>query len=58
MFIVLSILFILIKLGNLYISAELSYNTEDYVQVYNHIKGINKSSILLLLGLNIKLKYK
>ena len=52
MFIVIFILFIILKLLNLYICVELSINTDKYIQVYNHIKGINKSSFLLLLTSN------
>ena len=37
MFIVVSILLILVKLGNLYVTAELCNNIDDYVLVYNHI---------------------
>jgi LAGLIDADG endonuclease len=48
MFIIIIILLIVIKLGNLYISFELSINTDNYVQVYNHLKNTTKTSILIL----------
>ena len=54
MFIVVSILLILVKLGNLYVTAELYNNIDDYVLVYNHIKGIKKGSIFILLSLKSK----
>ena len=57
MFIVVSILLILVKLGNLYVTAELCNNIDDYVLVYNHIKGIKKAgsgTIFILLSLNSK----
>jgi len=48
MFIIIIILLIVLKLGNLYISSELSVNTDTYVQVYNHLKNTTKTSILIL----------
>ena len=54
MFIVVSILLILVKLGNLYVTAELCNNIDDFVLVYNHIKGIKKGSIFILLSLKSK----
>ena len=57
MFIVVSILLILVKLGNLYVTAELCNNIDDYVLVYNHIKGIKKAgsgTMFILLSLNSK----
>ena len=54
MFIYVSILLILLKLGNLYVTAELYNNIDDYVLVYNHIKGIKKGSIFILLSLKSK----
>jgi hypothetical protein len=48
MFIIIIILLILLKLGNLYICSELTLNTESYVQVYNHLKNTTKTSILVL----------
>ena len=48
MFILVSIILILTKLGSLYVSAELYNNIDDYVQVYNHIKNITKSSLLII----------
>jgi len=53
MIIIISFILLIVKLGSIYICAELINNTDDYVQVYNHLKGISKSSILLL-GLNYK----
>lgn len=58
MLIVVSILLLLIKLGVIFFSAELSVNIDEYVQVYDPLKGINKSSIFLFLGLNNKLFIK
>ena len=40
MFILVSIFLILTKLGNLYITAELSLKIDDYVLVYNHLKNL------------------
>lgn len=61
MFIIIIILLIIIKLGNLYICTELSLNTENYVQVYNHLKNSTKISILVLgfypSDFNFKYKY-
>jgi Cytochrome C and Quinol oxidase polypeptide I len=42
------IILLIMKLVNIYFCAELNINTDDYVQVYNHLKSIDKSSILLL----------
>ena len=42
---VISIILLTMKLGNIYNSAELSNNTDAYVQVYNNLKSINQSSI-------------
>lgn len=50
MFIVTSFIFLIIKIGNIYVSAELCNKIDDYVLVYDHFKNINKSSILLFLG--------
>jgi DNA-directed RNA polymerase len=43
MIIIISILFILIKLTNLLIVLELNNNIDDYVLVYNHYKNISSS---------------
>lgn len=40
MFISVTILLLLFKLGNLYITAELSLKIDDYVLVYNHLKNL------------------
>ena len=48
MFIVVSILLILVKLGNLYVTIELNNNIEDYVLVYHYLKYIKKGSILII----------
>lgn len=58
MLIFIGILLILFKLVNIYISAELCVNTAEHVEVYNHLKGISKSSILLLLTLSTKVSMK
>ena len=57
MFIFVSVMLIILKLGNLFITAELGYRIDDYVLVYNHFKGINKSSLFIILSL-IKQLYK
>ena len=44
MFIIIIIILLLFKLGNLYISAELSFHIDSYVSVYNYMKDITKSS--------------
>lgn len=46
---------ILIKLFILYLSADLYYNIEDYVVVYNYLKKINNSSFLLLFTISNRL---
>jgi LAGLIDADG endonuclease len=48
MFIIIMILLIIFKLGNLYISYELKFNTDNYVEVYNYLKNSTKTSILIL----------
>lgn len=48
MFILLSVLLILVKLGNLYVTIELNNNIEDYVLVYHYLKYIKKGSILII----------
>ena len=50
MFIVVSILLILVKLGNLYVTTELYTNIDDYVLVYNHIKNIKKNNTFIILN--------
>lgn len=46
---------ILIKLFILYLSADLYYNIENYVVVYNYLKKINNSSFLLLFTISNRL---
>lgn len=46
---------ILIKLFILYLSADLYYNIEDYVVVYNYLKKINNPSFLLLFTISNRL---
>ena len=58
MFIFVSVMLIILKLGNLFITAELGYRIDDYVLVYNHFKGINKSSLFIILSLNKNLFFK
>jgi phosphate/sulfate permease len=56
MLIIMVVILLLIKLGNLYVSCELFANIEDYVIVYNYIK---KNSLLMIISLNsIKLNNK
>nr|YP_011014451.1 hypothetical protein V2724_mgp28 [Pallidohirschioporus biformis]WQA11104.1 hypothetical protein [Pallidohirschioporus biformis] len=55
LFIIIVILFIIFKLINIYFSAELYLNTKDYVNVYNHLRGIDKNSIFIFLSLNNKI---
>ena len=50
-----SIFLILIKLGSLYVTAELCNNLDDYVLVYNHLKNIKKGSLFIIIALNNKL---
>jgi hypothetical protein len=42
MLIIVGIILILFKLANLYFSAELYHNIDDYVSVYNHLKNLSK----------------
>ena len=51
---IIILMIIIFQIGVIYVIYELGYNTDNYVQVYNYLKNINKSSILLL-GLNINL---
>ena len=48
---------ILTKLMSLFFISELNSNIDDYVTVYNHYKGIDKSCIFLLCSSN-KFFYK
>ena len=50
MFIFNSIIIVLLQILNIYVSLELSNDTDSYVQVYNHLH--NKESIILALTLN------
>lgn len=50
MFIFNTIVIILLILLNIYVSYELSHNTDAYVQVYNYLH--NKNSIILALSIN------
>ena len=54
MLIIVSVMLLFVKLGNLYVKKELYNNIDDYVLVYNHIKGIKKGSIFILLSLKSK----
>ena len=45
---------LLIKFVHFLISYELYHNIDDFVLVYNHIKGIKKGSIFILLSLKSK----
>ena len=44
------IILILIHLMCIYICYKLKTNTDEFVQVYNYLKSINKSSILLFMN--------
>jgi hypothetical protein len=52
MFIVVSILLILLKLGNIYVTAHLYNNIDDYVLVYNHIKKHSDVGCVIILLFN------
>jgi len=49
MFIIISAVFILFKFTNLYFSAELNNNINDYVLIYNHYKNIDKGCMLFFI---------
>lgn len=52
MFVYISVLLILIKLGHIYFSGELANNIDDFVLVYNTLK---KNSLIFLIYLNNKI---
>jgi hypothetical protein len=62
MLILCSINLIVIILINIFVSVELTFNTEDYVTVYNHIKNKKDSASFLIYILTVtsqnKLKFK
>ena len=48
MLIIVSVMLLFVKLGNLYVKKELYNNIDDYVLVYDYIKNIKKGSILII----------